>query len=106
MSKIYKCNFPGCNYKTAVRSQIENHHIEQQSDGGSNKSFNRVLLCPNHHARIHVPDAKTGKHKIKSDDSLVIEGWLTCTLGSRVLVHMNMEGHVGYTADKNIGNVE
>jgi len=98
----YKCNFPGCDYETEHRTQIESHHIEQQSDGGSNKEFNRVFLCPNHHARIYVPTASSSsKHSIKGDDSIILKRWLQCTFGSRVLEYEDMSGSIEYIEDKN-----
>jgi len=81
---MYQCQFPGCNYETTSRTQIEYHHIVPKTKGGSNLPKNRIWLCPNHHKKIFIPGEIKGVHSKKSEDSIVILGWLQST-GGRLL---------------------
>lgn len=79
--KVYKCEFPQCNYTTSVRTQIHFHHIIPREHGGSNKTINKISLCPTHHTKIYNPKATKGMHANKSEDSIILIGWRTSTIG-------------------------
>lgn len=78
---MYKCEFPGCNYSTEFRTQIEYHHIIPKKNGGCNKPKNRVWLCPNHHKRVYIPTELNGIHSVKNENSIIILGWVQSTEG-------------------------
>jgi predicted restriction endonuclease len=71
---IYYCNFPNCNFKTEYRYRIDCHHINPKSNDGSNKDYNLIFLCPNHHRMIYVPDITIGNHSHRYSDCLIIIG--------------------------------
>ena len=48
---MYFCEL--CDYSTPNRNNIENHHIVPKELKGSDKQYNRVYLCPNHHRMLH-----------------------------------------------------
>ena len=51
----YRCAVPGC----SSRRNLENHHIVFRSRGGSDASWNRVMLCAFHHHRgVHTARAR------------------------------------------------
>ena len=78
---IFKCEAPNCDYICQKRSQIHRHHIVPVEQGGSDKGFNRIWLCPNCHSKIFIPSAIHGIHSIKSDNSLILVGWVNSTNG-------------------------
>ena len=41
----WRCMAPGC----TSRAQLEDHHIEFRSQGGSDAEWNRLLVCATHH---------------------------------------------------------
>jgi hypothetical protein len=84
---MFKCLF--CDYETEKRSKIHRHHIVPKELGGSNKRFNRVDLCPNHHNKIYVPDSKQGIHSIKAEDSIILKGWYASSSGKRIMKFIN-----------------
>lgn len=87
---MYYCQFPNCLYFTNIRSQINYHHIIPSELNGSDKDYNRIYLCPNHHSKVYVPLAKSGIHCVKGKDSIVILGKLSSTIGSIIeCVDMN-----------------
>jgi len=93
---MYNCEFPNCAYKTAHRTQINNHHIVPVENGGSDKQHNRIFLCPTHHTKVFIEGAH-GMHSIKGDDSISINGWFRTTGGSgRVLEYMDSGGNLCY----------
>lgn len=92
---MYVCEFPGCNYKTKYKSQITYHHIVPVECGGSDKAFNRIWLCPNHHTRIYIPEATHGIHVTKGENSLMLVGWLQSTTG-KVLEYIDESGNTQY----------
>ena len=77
----FKCLFPNCNYETENRSQIHNHHIIPKENGGNDSNGNRIMLCPNCHSRVYVPNCTSGIHSINSDNSIVINHKLQSTSG-------------------------
>jgi hypothetical protein len=81
----YQCEFPNCDYETNIRSQINKHHIVSKQQGGSNKEYNMIWLCPTHHTKIYIPECKKGIHSIKSEDSVIIHRWLSGTISSKIL---------------------
>ena len=78
---MYKCNFPGCNYTTEVKSQIHYHHIVPQSKNGSNKSYNLISVCPTHHTKIYIPGEEYGSHCKYGEDSIIMIRKLPSTVG-------------------------
>lgn len=71
----YKCQFPDCDFETDNRSQINEHHLIPKELAGPNFKWNMILLCPNHHARVYIPDAIDGIHSIKCENSIILHGW-------------------------------
>jgi len=93
---MYKCQFPGCEYETRYRSQINFHHIVPQEDvNTSNKSWNLICLCPSHHTKIYIPSASSGIHTVRGDDSIILKRWMQST-GGRVLEYIDIDGNVCY----------
>ncbi|MCK9428956.1 MAG: HNH endonuclease [Candidatus Omnitrophica bacterium] len=78
---MYYCEYPNCNYKTDIRSKINYHHIIPKSKFGSNKKFNRIFLCPNHHVCIYIPEELKGIHSKFNSNSIIILGWKLSTEG-------------------------
>jgi hypothetical protein len=39
---------------------------------GKDDFYNRVWLCPNHHCKIYIPEAKSGIHSIKTEDGIIL----------------------------------
>mgnify|MGYP005839388019 CR=1 FL=1 len=63
----YRCAVPGC----SSRRNLENHHIVFRSRGGSDASWNRVMLCAFHHHRgVHTARARV---RGRAPDGLVFE---------------------------------
>jgi hypothetical protein len=46
------CRFPGCDRPS---KWCEGHHVTHVIDGGPTELANLVLLCTNHHHRLHQP---------------------------------------------------
>lgn len=92
---MYKCQFPNCSYECNERSYIHNHHIVPKELGGSDKSGNRIYLCPNCHCRVYIPESSSGIHSIKSNNSIIIIGWLMSTAG-KVLEYINSNEELTY----------
>lgn len=68
----YTCKYPGCNYTTDQRRNIDKHHIIPKSLGGSNKECNLIELCANHHRQIFVPECISGIHSQRSTESIIL----------------------------------
>lgn len=86
MPATLECKFPGCSFKTTVRSLIDDHHIIPRSmPGSSNKKNNRIFLCPEHHRCIYVPGASSGQHSVKHKDSIIIVDRRKSTQGEVLL---------------------
>jgi hypothetical protein len=77
----YKCMFPNCMYTVDSREKIDEHHIIPRSQGGSNKRNNKIYLCPSHHRHVYIPKAQFGIHSFKSQESIIILGFLSSTMG-------------------------
>lgn len=92
---MYKCEFPGCEYETSHRTQINNHHIVPVENGGSDKKFNRIMLCPTHHTKVYIPEATNGIHTVKGNDSVILKQWMQST-GGRVLEYIDSGGNTCY----------
>jgi hypothetical protein len=43
-----RCRWPGCS-----NTQVDIHHLQPWSEGGTTDTANGILLCPGHHTRIH-----------------------------------------------------
>lgn len=89
---MYYCQFPNCNYSTKDRKCIEHHHIIPKELNGSNRKFNRIWLCPNHHSLIYVPNSTSGKHSIATNVILIRK--LLSTSGT--LLEYSEDGEVKY----------
>ena len=99
----YYCQYPGCDYCTDIRSQINYHHIKPVELGGSDDFFNRLYLCPNHHTKIYIPYSKSGQHKFKGEDSIIILAKYSSTIGI-VVEYSNIYDEIKYfleNSDKN-----
>ena len=81
---MYYCQL--CDFKTENRNNIESHHIVPKELKGSNKKFNRVMLCGKCHSMIYVDGSKSGIHSIKNEDSFIIKGWFSSTSGKVLLI--------------------
>ena len=51
--QCYFCNIRGNPENTSCRSSIENHHILEKKDGGTDDPGNLVPVCSTHHSQIH-----------------------------------------------------
>ena len=78
---MYYCQMPGCNYICEDKSQIHEHHIIPRELGGSNKLSNLIDLCPNCHMKVFIPEATSGNHSIKHNNSVVLLSKLLSTEG-------------------------
>lgn len=96
---MYKCEFPDCKYVCDDRNQIHSHHIVPKELGGSDKSFNRISVCPNCHTRIYVEKSTSGMHSIRNKNSVVLKTWLLSTDG-RVLEYIDEYGETKYHFNK------
>jgi hypothetical protein len=92
---MYCCEFPECKYITLNRFQIHYHHIISVKDNGTNKPKNRIWLCPVHHNQIYIPNSKRGIHSIKTENSIILLGWLQSTSG-QVLEYIDINGNINY----------
>ena len=92
---MYKCEFPGCVYKTIHRSRIHFHHIIPREFGGNNMNHNLISVCPNCHSRIYIPESSTGIHSVCGNDSVIIERWMKST-GGKVLEYIDSGGNLCY----------
>jgi hypothetical protein len=79
---MFFCDFPGCEFKTDLRSQIVDHHIVPKSMGGKNNKGNYLRVCPNHHSHIYVDGITTGIHSKKNNDSIILIGKFLSTSGN------------------------
>jgi len=95
---MYYCEL--CDYKTENRNNIEYHHIVPKELEGSDKLFNRVYLCPNHHKMVYIEDSKAGIHSIRNSDSIIIRGWFKSTTGDVLLTEA--QGIEKYIDRKNL----
>jgi hypothetical protein len=100
---FYYCQFPKCLYFANIRSQINYHHIKPVEIGGSDKDFNRIYLCPNHHSKIYIPEAKNGIHTIKGEDSIILLGKFKSTDGI-VVEYIDKYGNKKYFLENKNGN--
>lgn len=91
----YKCEFPSCDYITNYRHQIELHHIDPVELNGVDDKYNRIWLCPNHHCRIYIPKSKSGKHSIKTEDSIILNRKFQSTAGI-ILEYIDVDGKIDY----------
>ncbi|MEA2683485.1 MAG: hypothetical protein QOK05_1813, partial [Chloroflexota bacterium] len=60
------CRYPGCNRPP---SQCEGHHVEWFSRGGKTRLGNMILLCAQHHWRVHEGGWQL---MLTADDSVVV----------------------------------
>ena len=95
---MYFCEL--CDYSTENRNYIEYHHIVPKELKGSDKPYNRIWLCPNHHKMVYVDGSQSGIHSIKNDDSIIIKGKLDST-GGKILVVESVKGIENYILIKN-----
>lgn len=79
---MYYCQMPGCDYSCEDKSQINFHHIVPRELGGDNKKSNLIELCPNCHAKVYIPEAKSGNHSIRHDNSIILLNKLLSTGGT------------------------
>ena len=89
----YKCQFPECDYETDIRSQIHIHHIVPRELGGCDSDYNLVQLCPNHHTKIYIPEAKQGCHTMRGPDSIIL---LRKFNNNRILQYIDSDNELKY----------
>lgn len=96
----YKCCFPGCNYETNSRSLIEFHHIHPRELFVQHSSRVTIPLCPTHHKLIFHPDATSGQHAEKFDESMIVKTVTNSTKG-KCVIFVDMKGveHPSYLDD-------
>jgi len=100
---LYYCQFPGCIYCTNIRSQINYHHIKPVELNGSDKDYNRLYLCPNHHSIVYIPEAKSGIHSIKGDNFIILLGKFKSTSGM-VVEYIDQNGGSNFFVENKNGN--
>ena len=87
----YKCCFPGCNYETNSRSLIEFHHIHPRELFVQHSSRVTIPLCPTHHKLIYHPDATSGQHAEKFDESMIVK-LVTNSNKGKCVIFEDMQG--------------
>lgn len=88
----YHCVFPNCTYETDDRSLIDFHHTHLRELGNQLNKDVEIPLCPVHHKLIFHPDATSGQHSIKHDNSLMVTQVTNTTTGQAVIFE-DMTGH-------------
>lgn len=90
---MFYCEFPYCDYKTSLRSQIAFHHILPRSLGGNkdNDPKNILTCCHNCHSKIYIPEITNGIHSKKNEDSIIIKKWFLSNEG-RILNYIDSNG--------------
>jgi 5-methylcytosine-specific restriction endonuclease McrA len=99
---LYECWFPGCCNTYPEKSSVDIHHIIPKGmPESSEKPFNKIVLCPSCHRRIFVPGTKRGIHSIKRNDSIILKGYLSTSVG-KALLYEDSKGipHVWYPKTK------
>lgn len=81
---MYYCEL--CDFSTENRNNVHEHHIIPKELKGSNKSFNRVIICARCHSMIYVEGSTSGIHSIKNVDSIIIKGWFQSTDGNILII--------------------
>ena len=90
--KQYSCWWPDCDYCTDSRSKIDYHHVTPKEVNPHKSNKATVSLCKTHHALIYHPEAASGQHAIKSEDSLIIQ-LVTSSSNGRVILYEDMSGN-------------
>jgi len=90
--KNYSCWWPGCNYCTSSRSKIDFHHVTPKEVNPHPSNKTTIPLCKTHHALVYHPEATSGQHSIKTEDSLVIQLFTKSTNGT-VVLYEDMSGN-------------
>lgn len=70
MELKYRCHWPGCDYCTDSRNEIEYHHIVPRELWPRLNSGVVLSFCPTHHRLIWHPECKYGHHSINGDNKL------------------------------------
>lgn len=100
VAMIYKCCFPGCSYETKRRSLIEFHHIHPRELFVRHSSRVTIPLCPTHHKLIFHPDATSGQHAEKFEESMIVKSVVNSTKGKCVIFEdMQGQEHTSYIDD-------
>jgi len=68
----YTCHWPGCQYTTTKRDEIEYHHIVPKELGNRLNSKVVLSFCPTHHHLIWHPECHYGHHSINGPAKLQI----------------------------------
>ena len=92
---MYKCQFPGCEFETDDRMQIEKHHIIPKSLGGVHAGKNRIWVCRKCHARIYIPGMTKGIHHKNNKSKIEILRWMLSS-GGGVLEYKTFDGKIDY----------
>lgn len=96
--KVYHCEL--CNFKTKYRNEIQVHHIIPKELNGPNNKWNLIHLCPNCHSCIFIPNSKSGRHSVRTPNSIIIISKRIST-GGPLLSYINKDGLELYTKLKN-----
>ena len=96
INKEYKCHWPGCNFKTTNRSEIELHHISPRELGTRLNSHVTLSFCPTHHRMIYHPECKYGHHSIKAENKLIIHHIYPTAPEGYAVEFENMRGYTWF----------
>lgn len=88
----YKCHWPGCDFETEERSEIELHHIVPRELGPRLNCHVKLSFCPTHHRMIFHPLSKHGHHSIKTDNKLIIHHIYPVAPDGYAVEYENMRG--------------
>lgn len=91
----YYCNFPGCNYKSEDIGSFDSHHIIPKSKGGTDKEWNRLLVCPNCHRKIFIENIVNSVHSVKRPGGIIIIEKLISSTGE-LLHYKKLEDNKEY----------
>lgn len=92
---MYKCCFPGCNYKTESRSLIEFHHVHLREKANKTGKDVTIPTCPTHHKLIYHEDATAGQHSECFPESMKVKQVVNTNRGKCVIFEdMKGEEHI------------
>lgn len=60
--------------------------------GTSNKKYNLMYVCPEHHRLIFVPGVEKGQHSVKHKDSIIVDGRRDSSNGTSLLYEKVSDG--------------
>ena len=97
MGLKYTCHWPGCQYTTDNRDEIEYHHIIPKELGNRLNSNVVLSFCPTHHRLIWHPECNYGHHSINGLNKLQIHHiYPTSEHDVYAIEYENYSGYVFY----------